>query len=414
MFINVFAMPEVPGTLAERKQLRPIGKRTDRYQMMLDELRHITKVCDETGVHSFAMTEHHFHTEGGEACPNQALMFADFAARTERLNFAPMSTVITTHDPIRVAEDWALLDQLTRGRIAGICVARGYQKRWVQILGQKSAVTAATSDQSQSDEQNREVFDEYLDVIFKAWNEDVFEHAGKHYQVPYPHKEGITGWPALEWTRAHGVDGEIDADGVIRKIGIVPSCYERKHPPIWVPMNLSPKSMQEAARRGFMPWIFPPNKNDMIKLVEQYQQISGENGFRFGRGENVGAVRAITIGKTREEAFDLAVATTGHVWDDYFGSFGMYEAFRVPGDPKDRPVKFANKAEATKRMIETGYQLCGTLDDVKHQMEDLHTVYGTGGNLSALSWNFFYQGLSPKHVQEEQLQYMAKLMPMFK
>ena len=49
------------------------------------------------------MTEHHFHTEGGEACPNQALMFADFAARTERLNFAPMSTVITTHDPIRVS-----------------------------------------------------------------------------------------------------------------------------------------------------------------------------------------------------------------------------------------------------------------------------------------------------------------------
>ena len=44
MFINVFAMPEVPGTLAERKQLRPIGKRTDRYQMMLDELRSITKV----------------------------------------------------------------------------------------------------------------------------------------------------------------------------------------------------------------------------------------------------------------------------------------------------------------------------------------------------------------------------------
>src|SRR5688572_3664865 len=67
MFINVFAMPEVPGTLDERKALRPIGKRTDRYQMMLDELRGITKLCDQAGVHSFSMTEHHFHTEGGEA-----------------------------------------------------------------------------------------------------------------------------------------------------------------------------------------------------------------------------------------------------------------------------------------------------------------------------------------------------------
>jgi alkanesulfonate monooxygenase SsuD/methylene tetrahydromethanopterin reductase-like flavin-dependent oxidoreductase (luciferase family) len=414
MFINVFAMPEVPGTLEERKQLRPIGKRTDRYQMMLDELRHIVKLCDQTGVHSFSMTEHHFHTEGGEACPNQVPMFADFAARTERLNFAPMSTVITTRDPLRVAEDWALLDQLSKGRVAGICVARGYQKRWVQILGQKNAIAAATSDQSLSDDFNREVFDEYLEVIFKAWNNDVFDHDGKHYQVPFPYGKGIEGWAAVEWTRANGAEGEIDEQGIIRKIGIVPACYNRKHPPIWVPMNLSPKSMQEAARRGFMPWIFPPDKNDMIKLVDDYQRITAENGFHFGRGENMGAVRAITIGKTREEAFDLAVATTGHVWDDYFGGFGMYEAFRLPSDAKDRPVRFNSKAEATQRMIDTGYQLCGTLDDVKRQMEDLHTVYGTGGNLTGLSWNFFYQGLSPLSVQEQQLEYMSKLIPMFK
>ena len=63
----------------------------------------------------------------------------------ERLNFAPMSTVLTTRDPIRVAEEWALLDQLTKGRVAGICVARGYQKRWVQILGQKNRLTAAVA-----------------------------------------------------------------------------------------------------------------------------------------------------------------------------------------------------------------------------------------------------------------------------
>lgn len=413
MFINVFAMPEIPATKEERKRLRPIGKRTDRYQMMLEELRGICKLADETGMHSFSMTEHHFHTEGGEACPNQQLMFADFAARTERLNFAPMSTVVTTRDPIRVAEEWALLDQLTKGRVAGICVARGYQKRWVQVLGQKNSLTAATSDASLSDEFNREVFNEYLEVIFKAWNNDVFEHKGKHYQVPYPHETGIDGWAAVEWTREHGADGEIDDKGVIRKIGIVPACYERNHPPIWVPMNMSPASMQAAAKRGFMPWIFPPNKDDFIKLVDDYQRISGENGFNFKRGENVGAVRAITFGKTYDEAFELAVETTGHVWDDYFGKFGMYEAFRLPSDDPDTPVRFANAAEATKRMIETGYQLCGTVDDVKRQIENLYTAYGTGAQLSGLSWNFFYQGLSPMSVQEQQLEYMNKVIPEF-
>ena len=66
MKLDLFAMPTIPSTNEERAALRPIGRNTERYQMMLDELRQLVILADEIGVDAFSTTEHHFHTEGGE------------------------------------------------------------------------------------------------------------------------------------------------------------------------------------------------------------------------------------------------------------------------------------------------------------------------------------------------------------
>ena len=61
------------------------------------------------------------------------LIYADLAARTK---FSPLGLVLPSWDPIRAAEELAVLDHLTRGRIyAGF--ARGYQDRWINVLGQQ-------------------------------------------------------------------------------------------------------------------------------------------------------------------------------------------------------------------------------------------------------------------------------------
>ena len=157
MKIDLFAMPAVPATLEERERLRPIGRSTERYQMMLEELRHLAITADELGIDAFSTTEHHFHTEGNELSVNPILLFADFAARTKRIKFAPMSIVMTVANPIRVAEDLAILDQLTKGRVA-VAFARGYQKRWMAVLGQGAPIATGTGDDV--DRQNRERYDE--------------------------------------------------------------------------------------------------------------------------------------------------------------------------------------------------------------------------------------------------------------
>ena len=411
MKVDLFAMPTVPATFEERERLRPIGRSTERYQMMLEELRNLAIMADELGIDAYSTTEHHFHTEGGELSVNPVLLFADFAARTKRIKFAPMSIVLTTADPIRVAEDMAILDQLTKGRTA-VCFARGYQKRWMQILGQ--GVPSATSDGSAGDAANRDRYDENLEIVKKAWTQDIFDHDGVNYQVPYPYKTGIQGWAAPEWTRKYGADGEIDDENVIRKIGVCPRPYQDPHPPIWAPFTLSEKTLIDTAARGIRPWVFEGRPDRFLTWCERYRDEAAKAGHEFGLGENVGAVRAITIGKTREEAFQLAADTTGYEYQYYFGLFGFMEIFRMPGDPEKRPLELKDKEAATQRMIDFGYQLCGTVDDVKRQMEALVRCHGNGA-LEWMSWNFFYQGTVPWEVQAQQLELFAtKVWPEFK
>lgn len=410
MKLDLFAMPTIPSTNEERGQLRPIGRNTERYQRMLDELRQLCILADELGVDAFSTTEHHFHTEGGEVSVNPVLLYADFAARTKNITFAPMSIVLPTADPIRVAEDIAILDQLTKGRVA-VAFARGYQKKWMKVLGQ--GAEAATGQGDQGDKANRDIYDEKLEIVRKAWTEDCFSYDGDHYKVPFPY-EGIDGWAAPEWTRAYGAEGEIDDQGIIRKIGVVPRPYQDPHPPIWAPFTLSEKSLIDCAQRGIMPYIFESSPEGFLKWAKLYQSEAAKAGHELGLGRRLGAVRAITIGKTREEAFELAAETTGYEYHNYFNLFGFGEVFRNPeDDTSKRPLKFKDKEAATRRMIDKGYQLCGTIDDVKQQLAALVKCHGDG-DLDWVSWNFFYQGTVPWEVQAEQLElFVTKVLPEF-
>src|SRR5262245_61023661 len=83
MKFMLFVLPTVPGTLEDRKRLRPIGRNNERYQQMLDELRKLAQFADDVGFDVMATTEHHFHSEGYEASVAPLLLYADLAARTK-------------------------------------------------------------------------------------------------------------------------------------------------------------------------------------------------------------------------------------------------------------------------------------------------------------------------------------------
>jgi alkanesulfonate monooxygenase SsuD/methylene tetrahydromethanopterin reductase-like flavin-dependent oxidoreductase (luciferase family) len=349
MKVSVFAMPTIPATLKERKALRPIGRNTEYYQRMLDEVRAIAILADELGYDAFSTTEHHLHSEGGEVMPDPITLYADLAARTTNIHFYPMSIVPTVQDPIRVAESIALLDQLTRGRV-GATFARGYQKRWIQILSQGGSTSLVDAD---SDARNREVYNEHIDVILKAWTQDSWDHDGKHYQVPFPYDEGIKGFGGIDWTRDFGSEDEVDADGVIRKIGVTPPPYQRPYPPIWVPYTVSQASLVAAAKRGFTCIATESRPEGFRAHAKAYQTAAAEQGVELKLGEKFGATRSVCIGETREEAFDMAVKTASYEWHNYFNKFGFTEMWRTAADDPNVPLSFPDETALAHRLIET-------------------------------------------------------------
>ena len=75
--------------------------------------------------------------------------------------------------PLRLAEDYATADILTGGRVI-FGVGRGYHTREVETFGSPLLDQPA----------NRELFEEQVDIIFKAFNNESFSHEGKHYTLP--------------------------------------------------------------------------------------------------------------------------------------------------------------------------------------------------------------------------------------
>ena len=390
MKFGIFALSTVPGTYEEREQLRPIAHNTERVQRMYDELRAMAVRADQSGFDAFATTEHHFHSEGLELSPAPLLFFADLAARTSRIKLVTQALAVPSWDPIRLAEEIAVLDHLTKGRfIAGI--GRGYQHRWVNVLGQKYGVTGALSDGSDEDLHNREVFEELFTIMKMAWTEATVAFKGKHYEVPTPHDAGIGHWPAAaSWTSKYGAREELDAEGRVRRISVVPKPYTVPHPPIWQPITRSEETIRWCARQGISPIFLISTPENLRTSFAQYQQECAEHGRSLKLGENVATLGAVNMASTYDETFASERAYLGEAFVEFFAHFGYGNV-------------------SYQDMLDSGFLNVGTVDDVKRRLAAIQEC-GT-------EWFFWYieQGLMPwDEVQRQMDLFETHILPEFR
>jgi natural product biosynthesis luciferase-like monooxygenase protein len=97
------------------------GDPANRYRLLMDG----AKFADRNGFAAVWTPERHFHEFGG-LYPNPSVTGAAIAAATERVHVRAGSVVLPLHDPLRVAEEWSVLDNISGGRV-GISVASGWQ-----------------------------------------------------------------------------------------------------------------------------------------------------------------------------------------------------------------------------------------------------------------------------------------------
>jgi alkanesulfonate monooxygenase SsuD/methylene tetrahydromethanopterin reductase-like flavin-dependent oxidoreductase (luciferase family) len=122
--------------------------------------------------------EHHFHNHGFEVVPNVVLLNAVLAQRTQRIRLGALVHVLTTWHPVRFAEDFALADVLSGGRM--LCgLGRGTEPRESDPFGVNVGWNGDADDV-----RNREVFQEQVAIFKAATNNEEFSFRGKHYTFP--------------------------------------------------------------------------------------------------------------------------------------------------------------------------------------------------------------------------------------
>ena len=261
------------------------------YNQLLDEAREISIFCDENNWDSIWFTEHHFNHEGMESCTNPLMMGTDIAARTKKIKIGQACNVITFHNPIRLAEDIAFLDQLSEGRVE-VGIGRGVYGREAINMNKE----ADLKDQAK----NFRLFDETLSIMKKAWTEKFFNHQGEFYTYPAPN---------FKWQHDMSPPSEEFLDmntSEVKKISIVPKPFQKPHPAIWQVVD-SPSSIEWAAANGINTIMWIPTVKALKKRFQLYQEAKSKAENRaVPLGEGICLVRDMFIADTMEEAEKLA------------------------------------------------------------------------------------------------------------
>src|SRR2546428_352503 len=133
-----------------------------------------------------------FPNPGVGGGPDVVPLNAVLAQRTRRIRLGALIHVLTTWHPIHFAEDYALADVLSGGRL--LCgLGRGTEERESNVFG----VNVGYSNNA-DDVRNRDVFEEQVEIFKAATSQERFAHRGRHYTIP---PEGLTfrGEPVTEF-----------------------------------------------------------------------------------------------------------------------------------------------------------------------------------------------------------------------
>ncbi|HLF47998.1 MAG TPA: LLM class flavin-dependent oxidoreductase [Methylomirabilota bacterium] len=136
-------------------------------------LREVAEECVEAetmGYHSAWVPEHHLGRFG--ILPSPAMFLTHVAGRTKRIKLGPATVVLPLNHPLRMVEEFNLLDLLSDGR-AVFSAGRGYDE------GEFVPFAASFKD-------SRAVFDEQMEYVMAAWRQSPFEFHGKYYSTPGP------------------------------------------------------------------------------------------------------------------------------------------------------------------------------------------------------------------------------------
>jgi alkanesulfonate monooxygenase SsuD/methylene tetrahydromethanopterin reductase-like flavin-dependent oxidoreductase (luciferase family) len=303
-------------------------------------------VMDRTGYDTVWLAEHHFNTFS--VCPSVHLMGMHVADRTEHLRIGMAVTLAAFYHPLRIAEEVALLDVLSGGRV-NWGAGRGFDRTEHAAFGV-------------SDEDSYPRFREHVEIVQRAWTEERLTHHGRFW----------------------------DFDDV----EVLPKPLQQPHPPMWLASS-SPPAIEWAAEQGHTIMLDPHSSHAEIgrkrRLYDEGLAAAGHDPA----GRDIPVARLLAVAPTRREAEE--VARRGAAWT--VGAYANPGRRAVVGGDVTEAGRPGEQADPVQRYVDDVI-LWGTPSEVADHLAELaETIsldYLMCAPLSHTSFELFTDEVLPK------------------
>ena len=297
-----FVILVIPYMIGRGERVQLAGSDPGRFRILMDRLREQMQFAESLGYDGFCMTEQHMQVEGIEPTTNPLFWDYFVAQHTTRMRVGQLGMNLTVVNPIQLAENIAMLDHFTNGRVfAGF--SRGNTARWVGTFGQHLNITSTESDRSENDRRNRAAFYENWNIVKSLWTQETTHIEGEFWQVP---KQTEWHFRPTDDFGAHAVG----SDGILKEIGIVPRPYQQPHPPVYAPFSNSMETVRFWAREGGKMVSFVSNENErfMPIVLEEYAKEAERVGRQATANDAVAIGGHLVIGRNPAETKDITEA----------------------------------------------------------------------------------------------------------
>jgi alkanesulfonate monooxygenase SsuD/methylene tetrahydromethanopterin reductase-like flavin-dependent oxidoreductase (luciferase family) len=339
-------------------------KGAELYHRYLDEL----ELADQLGYDGVCVNEHHQTAYG--LMPIPTVFAGALARRLKNAKLAVLGRALPLlNNPLVVAEEYAILDNLMRGKFIG---------GFVRGVGTEYHSTGANPGES------HERFHEAHDLIVRAWTEPgPFAYKGKHYHFDY-----VNPWPR---------------------------CYQKPHPPIWIPSQGSGETITWAAKMKYTYCQTYSAFESVVRYFKMYMQEAEKNGYQASPSQLAWAA-PVYVAETDEIAMREAKPHLESFIHKYLKT--PPEFLLPPGYTSIASLKAiaGNKvlreraSQTAESLNETGFVIVGSPETVRRRLEECRAAVAFDNLLI-----FSQFGTLPAELTRKNIEMTAKeVMPYFR
>ena len=352
----------MPNTLYDPK------KGAEEYASYIEQLVY----AETLGFDALGVNEHHQTAYGMMPAPN--LIASALIQRTKRVKIAVLGRALPlTNNPIWIAEEFSMLDNLSRGRlIAG----------FVRGIGSEYHATGINPYWS------HERFQEAHDLIVAAWTKPgPFEFEGQHYNFRY--------------------------------VNLWPRPYQQPHPPIWIPSQGSSETIKWASHPSRKyPFLVTFSAQDLvIRYLDMYREEARNHGYEAD-GNQLGWAAPIYVADTDERAKAEATQAIESLFNEYLSM--PWEMLLPPGymslSSMQRTMKMRKslgtlaKRLTVDDLMASGTAVIGSPKTVRERIERVREKTGFNRLVSMLQFGVLPDDLAKRNME----MFAAEVMPHFR